>query len=248
MLSIIIPVFNGEKNLVPLLERIEKAAVSTGQNVEILFIDDKSTDGSLELIKRIAAQNNDHRIKKGWISLKENRGQQTAVLCGLRSCSGDFAVTIDDDLEHPPELIPLLYSQIKHRQVDAVYAVAESEKNRERTFVLRIGSFLRDLFFVILLRKPVSLRIGSYRIFSREAVEKITETDKPFVYISAELLKKGCRAEHLNYKVEQPVKAGRYSSAARIRLYLKLIWWYSIGFYLPLKSIQYSIAEKGGCL
>ena len=247
MLSIVIPVFNGEKNITPLIKRLSSAAALIDGKIEIIFIDDNSSDESLSGIKKAASEMQGEKFITGWISLAENAGQQAAVLCGLRNSRGDYIITMDDDLEHPPEMIPALYSQIRSGQTDAVYAVPEAaEASKDRAF-RKTGSLFRDLFFVFCLGKPAKLRIGSFRIFSRKAADKISESRKPFVYISAEFFRSGFKAAHIVYKGDVNLKKGRYSAASRIRLYLKLILWY--GIRLPgKKREQYRIKSKGGCL
>ncbi|HAK45493.1 MAG TPA: glycosyltransferase, partial [Spirochaeta sp.] len=108
MLSIIVPVYNGKCRLTELVERICSCLTEIIDDWELIFVDDGSTDGSLDLIKQLAR----HNSKIGWLSFAHNAGQQIAVLCGLRESRGDLIVTMDDDLEHPPEMISDLINEL----------------------------------------------------------------------------------------------------------------------------------------
>ena len=120
MFSLVVPVYNGRTNLQELVERLSE--ILCQDDYELIFIDDGSTDGSLDEIKRLCAE----LPRAGWISLAGNYGQQIAVLCGLRHSRGDWIVTLDDDLQHPPEMIPVMLKKAE-AGFDAVYAVSEAQ-------------------------------------------------------------------------------------------------------------------------
>ncbi len=253
MLSIIVPVFNGESNLKALFERLLKVTGKLDEDTELLFVDDGSSDGSLELIRQFCRETCSERFFPGYISFDRNYGQQLAVLCGLRHSRGESVVTIDDDLQHPPEMIPFMLERLRASSdgsTGAVYAVPGRSVRR------RAGGRMRDLFFTVFMGKPVGLRIGSYRVFNRWAADAVCAAVQPFVYISAELFRNGFTATSIEYKAKQlespsqrtgTLDSGRYSQAARVRLYLKLIWWYG-PFGSRKAGEQYRVAERGGCL
>ena len=242
MLSIIVPVYQGKATLRPLADAITGTLSMHEDDWELLFIDDGSTDGSPEVLRELSSGNS--RI--GWISFKRNRGQQPAVLCGLRESRGDYVITMDDDLEHPVEFISRLSAEIL-KGYDAVYAVPEGGGSP--------GGFLRDVFFSIVMKKPADLRIGSFRIFTREAAAAISKTRQPFVYISAELFRRGFSASSITYRPRENNRKSRYRFSARLNLYLRLLAWYTPfpGAFLRAAAVkagkvQYEISERGGCL
>lgn len=96
--SIIIPVYNEEENIDIIVQKIVELPI---KNKEILFIDDGSTDNTLEKIHNNSKSNTD--IK--YISLSRNFGHQIALKVGFDYCSGDCAITMDGDMQHPPEVI-----------------------------------------------------------------------------------------------------------------------------------------------
>lgn len=104
-ISIIIPVYNESENLPLLKERLEHVlAVMEDCDYQIMFVDDGSRDGSLEILRAMAAA--DERIR--YLSLSRNFGHQNALKAGLEHATGDCTIMMDADLQHPPEQIPTM--------------------------------------------------------------------------------------------------------------------------------------------
>jgi glycosyltransferase involved in cell wall biosynthesis len=118
--SVIIPVYNSAQTLEELFERLKKEFVNSGNSFEIIFVDDDSHDNSWDVLKKLRTQNAD-TIKI--IQLAVNYGQHKAILCGLCNAQGEFIITMDDDLQHPPEEIPKLIKAMKEQEVDLVYGI-----------------------------------------------------------------------------------------------------------------------------
>ncbi len=110
LLSIVCPAFNEEKGL-PIFHR-ELLQVLDGLGdefaLEILYVDDGSTDGTLNLLRQMTA---DPRVK--YISLSRNFGQQSALTAGIEHASGEIIITMDSDMQHPPNVIPQLIDEWK---------------------------------------------------------------------------------------------------------------------------------------
>lgn len=104
LVSVVIPVYNEAENLDELIPRCLEAGRACGGAFEILLVDDGSSDGSTELIERAAAE---HPEVVG-ILLNRNYGQHAAVMAGFEACRGEVVVTLDADLQNPPEEIPRL--------------------------------------------------------------------------------------------------------------------------------------------
>lgn len=100
-ISVVIPVCNEEGNIGPLAAALE-ATLSPWPDHELLFVDDGSDDGSLEILKSLAFRNSTVR----WISFSRNFGHQAALRAGLEASCGDCVVMMDGDFQHPPSLIP----------------------------------------------------------------------------------------------------------------------------------------------
>ena len=107
--SVVVPVYNSEKTLDELYLRIKNVFENTvKEKFELILVDDFSKDSSYEVMRTI--QKNDSRVKI--IQLSKNHGQQKAVLCGFEFTRGDYVITMDDDLQHPPEEIPKLIEKM----------------------------------------------------------------------------------------------------------------------------------------
>lgn len=106
-LSIVIPVYNEADNLPELYRRLHDVLTALGEMYEMIFVNDGSADRSLEIMKRLREQ--DHNIKI--INLSRNWGHQVALTVGLDHAGGQATITMDADLQHPPECIPLLVKE-----------------------------------------------------------------------------------------------------------------------------------------
>ena len=106
--SIVIPVYNEEPNLEPLYERLERVLEELGRSYEVIFVDDGSQDRSLEVLCRLQEKHDAIRL----IQLNRNYGQHAAVFAGLDHARGEVIVTLDADLQNPPEEIPRLLDKI----------------------------------------------------------------------------------------------------------------------------------------
>src|SRR5690348_13258188 len=103
-LSIVIPVLNEEDNVAVLMRRLLEGTRSLACDLEVIFVDDGSADGSKAAIAKLHQA--DPRVKM--ISFSRNYGHQIALTAGMDAASGDAVVVMDADLQHPPELIPQL--------------------------------------------------------------------------------------------------------------------------------------------
>jgi undecaprenyl-phosphate 4-deoxy-4-formamido-L-arabinose transferase len=119
--SVLVPVYESERTLGPLLERL-RPALSKVSASEILLVDDGSGDASWAAVERLARE---HPQVRG-IRLMRNYGQHNALLCGIREARLDVVVTMDDDLQHPPEEIPRLLDALTD-DVDVVYGAPDHE-------------------------------------------------------------------------------------------------------------------------
>jgi undecaprenyl-phosphate 4-deoxy-4-formamido-L-arabinose transferase len=108
-LSIVVPVYNEEGNLGPLMERLYPAVQGTGRTFEIIFTNDGSGDRSLEILRRMVQQYPGVKV----IEFNGNFGQHMAILAAFESSRGDIVITLDADLQNPPEEIPRLVAEIE---------------------------------------------------------------------------------------------------------------------------------------
>lgn len=128
-LSILIPVYNEEENIVPLVERLTQVLKKTEKIYEILFIDDGSTDGTLDVLLNITKKNPNIKV----ISFSRNFGQTAALSAGIDSSKGDIIIPMDGDLQNAPEDIPLLLQKIE----EGYDVVSGWRKDRRDPFLSR---------------------------------------------------------------------------------------------------------------
>lgn len=128
-ISVLIPVYNEVDNIYPLVERLNEALTKAERPYEVIFIDDGSTDGTLEALTDINHKNPNIKI----ISFTRNFGQTAALSAGIDSCKGDIIIPMDGDLQNDPEDILLLL-----KKIDEGYDVVSGwRKNRKDPFLTR---------------------------------------------------------------------------------------------------------------
>lgn len=156
-LSIVVPVYQSAAILPALVERIEAFARSSGHRVELVLVNDGSRDGSWETIRRLAET-------RPWIrgvDLMRNYGQHAALLCGIRAATGEVIVTMDDDLQHPPEEIPRLLEALGD-DVDVVYGKPRAAAHdRWRNF----SSTILKLALASVVGARTAAEVSAFRAF-----------------------------------------------------------------------------------
>jgi polyisoprenyl-phosphate glycosyltransferase len=173
--TIVIPCHNEEKNIRPLYEAIKKAAADYPE-IAVLFVDDGSTDATLERIRDL--RNEDPRVK--YISFITNYGHQKALLAGLRECSDGFAITMDGDLQHPPRYIPIFIEEYRRGGAEVVLG---RRKSSQKGFWKPLFSRLFYTCFSLFTGIHVQPDTSDFRLVSRKVIDilcSIRESD-PFL-------------------------------------------------------------------
>jgi len=115
-ISVVIPVYRSEKTLEELYNRLTTVLEVSSSEFEIIFVEDFGGDNSWGIIKKIAKSDNRvHGLK-----FHRNYGQHNALLCGIRNAQYEITITMDDDLQHPPEEIPKLLESLTN-EIDVIY-------------------------------------------------------------------------------------------------------------------------------
>lgn len=175
-ISIVIPVYNGSDSLKELHNRLNKTLNEMNVSFEIIYVDDCSKDASWKTLKEIHESNLSTLI----IRLTKNFGQHNATVCGLSVAQGTTIITMDDDLEHPPEKIPELYNAFLNGKYDVFYAYPA---NRQK-------GFLRNTFSHLWAKlaqysKKGTGKASSFRVMKKEITKCILNHKEPFVYIES---------------------------------------------------------------
>lgn len=176
--SVAVPVFNEEKNITAFLSRLLPVMDSLGHPYEVVLVDDGSRDGSLDLLKKAAARRPDHiRV----IELSRNFGQHPALLAAFRFATGEHIITLDADLQNPPEEIPKILNKLlegydvvggvrAHRKDSLFRKLASRIVNRITSFITKMH--LRDYGCML-------------RGYSREVIDQINKCEENSTFIPA---------------------------------------------------------------
>lgn len=174
-ISIVVPVYNSADTLSHLVARVDAVMRKRALRHEIVFVDDGSGDGSWETLARLQAQ---HVESMTAVRLMRNYGQHNALMCGFRHCRGRLIVTIDDDLQNPPEEIERLYDRLIESDFDLVYG---NEKAKEHERWRNAGSSLARYFYRTVFRSRISPT--SFRIMRRQLMESILPYNLNYTYV-----------------------------------------------------------------
>jgi len=173
--SVIVPCFNEELVIETTYQRLDAVMRGHFGRYELLFIDDGSRDGTLQILKKIAAADSATRI----LSFSRNFGHQPAVTAGVQHCRGDIAIIIDADLQDPPELFPEMVDLHLSEGANVVYAVRRHRKGESLFKRLTARLFYRTINS--LSEVPLPLDTGDFRLIDRKVIDefnRLTERNK----------------------------------------------------------------------
>jgi glycosyltransferase involved in cell wall biosynthesis len=179
-LSIVIPVYNGAHSIGELVDALEELAVAGGH--EIVLVNDGSPDHSLEVCRMRVER---ARVPITLVNLARNYGEHNAVMAGLRQASGAHVVTMDDDLQNPPEEVERLLAYAQQSGKEVVYTYYD---DKQHAFWRNLGSRFANRVADYVLEKPTGLYLSSFRCMSAFVVREITRYDGPFPYIDGLIL------------------------------------------------------------
>jgi undecaprenyl-phosphate 4-deoxy-4-formamido-L-arabinose transferase len=237
--SVVVPVYNEEGNLPALLPRLTAVLDATGHAYEILFVDDGSRDRSLEILKDWACRAPD-RIRV--LELAHNFGQHQAILAAFRDVTGDVVVTLDADLQNPPEEIPKLLA----RMAEGYDVVGGVRRGRQDSAFRRYASAVVNRVTVAITRLKLTDFGCMLRAYARPIVDEINECDEASTFIPA--LAQSFARRPTEIEVEHaPRQAGHtaYSLYRLIRLNFDLMTGFSI---VPLQAFGFfgTLVALGG--
>ncbi|NBV49813.1 glycosyltransferase [bacterium] len=174
-LSVVIPVYNSEGSLWVLMERLTRVLASVSAAHEVILVNDGSHDSSWKIIQDLAAA---YPSLIG-IDLGKNYGQHNALLAGVRAAKNEIIVTLDDDLQNPPEEIPTLLNVLKP-EVDVVYGAREKEQHG---FSRNLASRLVKLSLTYFLGAKTANKSSAFRAFRSHLREGFKDYQCDFISI-----------------------------------------------------------------
>ncbi|HAF49278.1 MAG TPA: glycosyltransferase [Anaerolineaceae bacterium] len=228
--SIIAPIFNELENIPELYPRLRDVMDQTGEPWELILVDDGSSDGSTEIIRKLA--DNDDRVRP--VIFARNFGHQIAVTAGIDYSRGDAVVIIDADLQDPPEVILDLIEKWREGY-EVVYAVRE-EREGETWFKRTTASLFYRLIFKI-TDVNIPLDTGDFRLMDKKVVAVMRQMREKHRFLRGMSAWVGFKQVGVKYK-RKPRYAGetKYPLNKMIKLALNAITGFS---YFPLQLATY---------
>ena len=229
--SAVIPVFNEEANLQELNERLVRALESSGRMWEIVYVDDGSADRSLEILSGFARQEPRVRV----VEFNRNYGQHAAVFAGLSYARGEIVVTLDADLQNPPEEIPRLVAKME----EGYDVVGSVRKDRRDPLFRRIASKMVNRMTRGTHRGAAAMTdFGCMlRAYRRNVVEQIGQCRElsSFIPVLAMLYAKKTTEIPVDH-AERARGASKYGLFQLLKLQMDLMTGFS---FLPLRAMTY---------
>ncbi|NMB84050.1 glycosyltransferase family 2 protein [Candidatus Roizmanbacteria bacterium] len=228
LLSIIIPVFNEESNVDPLLKRL--LPVLKNYRYEIIFINDGSRDKTAFFVKERSKTNKNIKM----VSFVRNFGHQQALSAGYRLSKGDCVISLDADLQDPPEIInqmvdkwqkgvKIVYAKREKRDVDSFF-----KKHTARCFY-KLINFLSDT--------PIPEDVGDFRLLDREVVDFINSLNEQSRFLRGLVAWSGFPAEYVSFSREKRLTGEtHYPLSKMLNLALEGIMSFSVK---PLRIASY---------
>jgi len=174
-LSVVIPVYRSRDTINPLVERLLAVVRQVPVSAEIILVNDGSPDDTWSVVRQVQQVHPDDVIA---INLMRNFGQHNALMCGFRHARGEYIVTMDDDLQNPPEEIPKLLQSIRQTGLDLVYG---QYAGKQHASWRNLGSLVVNSFYRLVFH--TTRTVTSFRIIRRPLVQSILPYDLNFTYI-----------------------------------------------------------------
>ena len=239
--SVVVPVFNSADLVGHTVDRIVEVFEQAGLSYQLVLVNDGSRDGSWEVIAGKARAN--PRVVA--INLLQNYGQHHANVAGFREATGDFVITMDDDLQNPPEEALVLIDEAMYGW-DVVFGRFERKK---AAGYRRLGTQLISMINRRVFGQPPGLAVSNYRILRREVVDRICRSRTAHPYITGQaLMFSSSRTDVLvRHEARASGKSG-YSMSRILRLVFAILFSYSS---FPLRAAAlggFVIAALSFCL
>lgn len=228
--SVVVPVYNSVRSLDELHFRLVKVFKGMHANYEIIMVDDGSSDGSYLKLKELRQKDKNVKI----IKLIKNFGQQSALICGLNHTSGKYIVTIDDDLQNPPEEIPKLLKELK-QGYDLIIGIPKIKRhNIFRNFRSSLITWLINS----ILGFTRDIKRSSFKVFTKEVCDNVVKIKSSFPYLPAYIAQVVSFDKITNVVIshnERRYGNSNYSLKDLIKFLYNLIFNYSL---IPLKIMS----------
>jgi polyisoprenyl-phosphate glycosyltransferase len=238
MVSVVVPIYNEEELVVQFHEAVACALNGVVDEWEVIYVNDGSTDSSLELLKGL--QTIDHHVVV--VELSRNWGHMGAISAGLHSASGRAVILMDGDFQDPPEILPKLVEEWRHG-AEIVVGVRRSRKERRKILAGLFPLFYRVLG--ALSDYPIPLNAGIFSLMDRKAVDSILAMKERNRYLPGMRAWVGYRNSVVYYdRQDRAAGDGKLSFISRIKYAMDAIAGFS---YKPLR-LSFALFAFSTCM
>lgn len=224
--SVVVPVYNSVDVVGLTIERIVDVFETAGLDYELILVNDGSHDGSWDLIAA-EARSRPHVVA---VNLLRNYGQHHANLAGFREASGDYVITMDDDLQNPPDQTLLLIEEAMTGR-DVVFGRFE---RKQAPGYRRLGSSLIASVNRRVFGQPPGLAVSNFRILRRDVVDRICDSRTAHPYVTGQaLMYSNDPSDVLVRHDPRPVGKSNYGLTRIVSLVFSILFSYSL---FPLRA------------
>jgi undecaprenyl-phosphate 4-deoxy-4-formamido-L-arabinose transferase len=229
-LSVVVPVYRGAATIGRLVEAL--SALRPAGGLEIVLVNDGSPDNSAEVCRELVQRT---AVPLTYVEHARNFGEHNAVMTGLRQARGAYTITMDDDLQNPPEEVIRLYDHARLGRWDVVYT---RYGVKQHAGWRNLGSRFANAVADRLLDKPKGLYLSSFRCMSAFVVRAVTRYQGPYPYIDGLIMQVTQRIDSIKVR-HLPRIEGRsnYNLVRLVRLWLNLATSFSLA---PLHLAVYA--------
>lgn len=208
--SVVVPVYRSEPMLPELYERIVTVMESLGETFEMIFVEDCGPDRSWNVLRDLAGK--DNRVLA--LQLMRNSGQGSATLAGFTRARGRLVITLDDDLQHPPEELPAMIRELRENDDLDVVIGAPAVKNHNA--VRRIGSSFINRVNSVFLEKDPALFLTGFRVMRRSVARSLLEMRVPYPALGPMILSVTRRVRNVTVRNNPRTEGKSGYTASRI--------------------------------
>lgn len=222
LISVVIPAFKSATFISETIDRVLSELEDLGYPFELIVVNDGGADDTWDVVQSKAHK--DSRILA--VCLLRNYGQHSALLCGLRHAGGSYVITMDDDLQNPPEEIPRMLNYCILNNHDLVIAeFLHANKTRFRMF----GTIVVNKIVTKVFNKPPGLKLSTFRVIRRDVVDRICQSTNPTPYITGELLFAASSISNISVRHDKRIaEKSTYNPFRIIELVRRITFSYSI--------------------
>jgi dolichol-phosphate mannosyltransferase len=191
-ISVIIPAYNEEGNVNVIYDKVRSVLTATNHDYEIIFVDDGSIDNTKKNVLKLIQNCKDIKL----ISFTRNFGHQLALTAGYNYCTGDAAITMDCDLQHPPEVIPELIK--KWEEGYNIVNTVRSDTNQKSTFKKYTSKYYYK-FFSWITGVPIEEGAADFRLVDKTVVQEINRLSESEIFLRGMFYWFGFKSTSIQY-------------------------------------------------